>query len=171
MRHRILCLLPAMAVAAAAHGPAMAAEARTGVHAEHGEIVLLRDVNARHAYRSVPPSVATIVDPRPNREIAYVLGAGELGDDDFAALASGQGMTAPGGGTGVERMTTTTLGAALGTGPVGGQAGQGQLSGGALGGTLGAVGTTTRGISDQVRGALSQFPLGQTPGGNPGGGP
>jgi hypothetical protein len=31
----------------------------------------------------------------------------------------------------------------------------------AIGGPMGAVGGATRGIGDQVRGALAQFPLGQ----------
>jgi hypothetical protein len=35
----------------------------------------------------------------------------------------------------------------------------GSSLGGALGGPLGAVGNSTRGIGDTVRGALAQFPL------------
>ena len=75
-------LLPAWAVAA---------DARVGVHPAHGEMVLLRNVNARHAYRAAPPSVGLIVDPRPNREINGALGTGELSDADFAAIAAAAG--------------------------------------------------------------------------------
>ena len=46
--------------------------------------------------------------------------------------------------------------------------GDGMLSGNqmtrAIGGPMGAVGGATRGIGDQVRGALAQFPLGQPAG-------
>ena len=74
----------------AAPAVASAADAHVGVHPERGEMVLLRDVNARHAYREAPPSIALIVDPTPNDQLQGVLGQGEMSDDDFAALSSGK---------------------------------------------------------------------------------
>ena len=36
-----------------------------------GEIVLLRDVAARPAYRMAPPGMALIADPKPQRELRW----------------------------------------------------------------------------------------------------
>lgn len=145
---------------------ATASGARQGVKSQPGEIVLLRDVSARTAYRMAPPGMALIADPKPQREIAAALGSSaasggmdELSDDDYAGLGAGQsgGVAAPGGTT-VERVTQQALGGTLG------RSGDGMMSGsslsGAMSGPLGAVGNTTRGIGDTVRGALSQFPMG-----------
>lgn len=159
---RQLALLLALACPLAA----TASGARQGVKAQPGEIVLLRDVSTRPAYRMAPPGVALIADPKPQREIATVLGSGggsngmdELSDDDYAGLGAGQsGVVSAPGGTTVERVTQQALGGTLG------RSGDGVLGGSSLGGAmsgpLGAVGSTTRGIGDTVRGALSQFPLG-----------
>ncbi|MDH5822620.1 hypothetical protein QFW77_06390 [Luteimonas sp. RD2P54] len=157
-------------LACAAPGLAQAAGARTGVEPKHGEIVLLRDVNTRHAYRPMPPSIATIVDPTPNAQIDGVLGTGELSDADFAAMDSGNSMVLAGrhGAGTVERMTSTAVGASLGRATGDG----GTLSGGGINGALstplGAIGGATRGVGDQVNRALSQFPFGQAPAGNGG---
>lgn len=157
-------LLCALISAALLPGMAAAAESRTGVHPRHGEMVLLRDVNARNAYRPAPPSVALIVDPRPNRVLHQALGTGELSDADFAAISSGQRLGAAGPASTVERSVGNALGAGLGTGRVEhGGAMSGDGFGGASSGVLGTVGTTTRGIGAQVNGALSQLPFGQTP--------
>nr|WP_295380648.1 hypothetical protein [uncultured Stenotrophomonas sp.] len=114
-----------------------------------GEIVLLRDVSARPAYRMAPPGMALIADPKPQREIAAALGSGgsspgmdELSDDDYAGMGAGHTvMVAAPGGTTVERVTQQALGGTLGRGGDG------------------MVGSSTRGIADTVRGALAQFPL------------
>jgi len=130
--------------------------------------VLLRDVSVRPAYRPAPPGIALIANPSPTREVAQALGTGddfaELSDDDFASMGSGSGGHAatapqPGTATTVGRMTdgvvTTTLGRVAGS--------DGLLSGNnlsqSINGPVSAVGNTTRGIGDQVLGALSQFPL------------
>ncbi|NZA25009.1 hypothetical protein H0E84_01295 [Luteimonas sp. SJ-92] len=157
-------------LASAAPGLAQAAGARTGVEPKHGEIVLLRDVNARHAYRPMPPSIATIVDPTPNRQIDRMLGTGELTDAEFAAMDSGNSMNLAGrhGVGAVERMTGTAVGATLGRATADGGALSGGGINGALSAPLGAVGTATRGVGDQVNRALSQFPFGQSPAGNGG---
>ena len=77
----------------------LAADAHIGVHADHGEMVLLRDVSARPAYRQAPLGIAVIVDPTPTRELQQTLGTGEMSDEDFAALSSGRigagGVTMP----------------------------------------------------------------------------
>lgn len=145
---------------------AAASGARQGVKAQPGEIVLLRDVAARSAYRPAPPGLALIADPKPQPEIEHALGSrsastgmDELSEDDYAGLGAGQtGAMAAHPGTTVERVTQQALGGTLG------RSGDGSLGGSGLGaamsGPLGAVGTTTRGIGDTVRGALAQFPLG-----------
>lgn len=159
-------LLPALIVMALLPGVAAAAGSRTGVTPERGEMVLLRDVNARPAYRPAPPSIALIVDPTPTRELHGSLGTGEMSDADFAAISSGQRLGAAGPAAAVEHAVGSAMAAGLGTGAV---RQDGALSGdgfrGAVSGPLGTVGATTRGISGHVTGALSQFPLGQKPGG------
>ncbi|HDS0924430.1 TPA: hypothetical protein QDZ10_002920 [Stenotrophomonas maltophilia] len=150
-----------------------ASGARQGVKAQPGEMVLLRDVSARPAYRPAPPGVALIADPSPKREVAGALGTptgmDELSDDDYASLGSNTGISAGHQQTTVERVTTgtinSTLGKATSTGVL-----SGSSLGRSIGGPMGAVGNATRGIGDQVRGALAQFPLGQ-PAGAPSGGP
>ncbi|HDS1122768.1 TPA: hypothetical protein QDZ60_000006 [Stenotrophomonas maltophilia] len=150
--------LLAVATAAGASG------ARQGVKAQPGEIVLLRDVAARPAYRMAPPGIALIADPKPQREIAAALGSGdpasgmdELNDADYAGMGAGH-FTPPAaaGGTTVERVTQQALGSTLGRN---GDGMVGSSLGGAMSGPLGAVGNSTRGIADTVRGALGQFPL------------
>ena len=145
---------------------ALASGARQGVQPRPGEMVLLRDVSTRPAYRPAPPGMALIADPSPQRELAGALGTStgldELSDDDYAALGANVAV-GPGAGqqTVVERVTGTAVNGTLGR-VVGGN---GALSGDrlrqAIGGPTGMVGGTTRGIGDQVRGALAQFPLGQ----------
>ena len=156
----LLCLAIGGLSASAGH----AAEARVGVKPKHGEMVLLRDVNARPAYRKVPPSFALIVDPTPNDQLQGVLGQGEMSDDDFAALSSGKSLA-------TMAAQTASIDARLSSAGLGGN-GQGRVvggSGGALGGVLGGVGGmvggSTRGINSAVSGALSQLPLGNRSGG------
>ena len=158
-------LIAVLSTLALLPGWAAAADARVGVHPVHGEMVLLRDVNARHAYRPAPPSFGLIVDPRPNREIHAALGTGELSDADFAAMSSGHApgsMRAP---NAIEGTVNRALAGSLGTGGNGQNraAVPGGNVGAVLSGPLGTVGATTRGIGAHVTGALSQFPLGQTP--------
>jgi hypothetical protein len=59
---RGLLAMLAVALLSAAAG-ASASGARQGVKAQPGEIVLLRDVAARPAYRMAPPGMALIADP------------------------------------------------------------------------------------------------------------
>lgn len=158
----ITSLLTALVVPFAAQ----ASGARQGVQSRPGEIVLLRDVHARTAYRPAPPGVALIADPSPRREVGQALGTptgmAELSDDDFAGLGAGQASPAVPGAhaTTVERVTTHALGGAVSRlGASNGGIAGGTSVGGVLGGPLGAVGNSTRGIGDTVRGALAQFPL------------
>ncbi len=170
--HRYAALIGLLLVSTVASEAVMASGARQGVKPQPGEIVLLRDVSTRPAYRMAPPGMALIADPSPRKELGSALGAGgmsELSDDDYAAMGSGMAgsQMAGHGQTTVERVTTGMVGGTLGR-VVGDD---GMLSGGqlsrAIGGPMGAVGGATRGIGDQVRGALAQFPLGQPAG--PGG--
>lgn len=157
-----LHLIATLCAVALLPGVAAAAESRVAVKPRHGEMVLLRDVNARHAYRPVPPSVALIVDPTPTRELSQILGTGELSDDDFAAISSGHSLGPTRPANTVERTVGGALGASLGTADHGGAV-AGSGLGASLSTPLGVVGTTTRGIGGHVTGALSQFPLGQMP--------
>ena len=160
MRASVSLLLIPLLLAA---GHAWAGDARIGVHAKPGEMVLLRNVDARHAYRPAPPGIALIVDPSPKREVQLVTQAGELTDADFAAMVGG---TAP-----RAAEATQALGSALGVSTDGNTNTRIDNSGvagmGALNSPLGAVGGVTGGIGASVRGALSQFPLGTKPGGGP----
>lgn len=160
----------ALALAMALPTVAQASGARQGVKAQPGEMVLLRDVPTRPAYRPAPPGVALIADPSPKREVGQALGTStgmdELSDDDYAALGSNSGAGSVHAPTTIERVTGTTVTHALGGATDNGVLSGNQLSG-AIGGPMGAVGGATRGIADQVRGALAQFPLGQ-PAGGPG---
>ncbi len=141
-----LMLLPAMASASGA---------RKGVHAKPGELVLLRDVSARHAVRPKPPGMALIVNPSPKDNIDQTLGTGELSDAEYAAIGGGR----PTGATPVIAQVTGRALAPLGglSGTTGAASGNGM--GQALGMPMGAVGNMTRGVGDQVRGALAQFPM------------
>lgn len=66
-----------------------AGEARKGVKAAHGEIVVLRTVPTRIATRQQPPGTALLIDPRPNHELKSVLGKGsELSDAEIAMLSA-----------------------------------------------------------------------------------
>ncbi|WP_101926928.1 MULTISPECIES: hypothetical protein [Luteimonas] len=155
--------LPGLLLLAAS--PAHAAGARIGVQANHGEMTLLRDVNARHAVRPVPPSTALIVDPTPTRQLQPLIG-GELSDADFMSLDTGNRMTGadrPASGA-IATTVTSTLGGVLHGGSTRDAGGGGVLGtgpGSALGGSMGAVTGATRGIGAHVTGALAQFPLGQ----------
>lgn len=161
-----VCLLAALALPMAAQ----ASGARQGVKALPGEIVLLRDVPARPAYRPAPPGMALIADPSPKREVGQALGTAtgldELSDADYAALGANPGGGAGHAPTTIERATGTNVTATLGKATDNGMLSGGQLSN-AIGGPMGAVSGATRGIGDQVRGALAQFPLG-APAGGPG---
>src|SRR5690554_6872652 len=111
-----LSLLVTLAAAALLPGVAEAADARAGVHVRHGEMTLLRDVHARHAYRPAPKGIALIVDPTPNREINQALGTGEMSDADFAALSSGHSLSRVRPASGIDVTVNNALGTTLGTG-------------------------------------------------------
>lgn len=159
-----------VAVVLLAPAAVQASGARQGVKAQPGEMVLLRDVSTRPAYRPAPPGVALIADPSPRREVGAALGTStgmdELSDDDYASLGSNAGIATGHPQTTVERVTTGTVNNTLGRATTSGVL-SGNSLGRSIGGPMGAVGNATRGIGDQVRGALAQFPLGQ-PAGGPG---
>lgn len=144
-----------------------AADAHVGVHPGRGEMVLLRDVNARAAYRPAPPGIALIVDPKPNREIDNALGTGEMSDDEFAAMSTGRVYASGHHATLPEQMTSRALQGSLGrvTGESGVLSGSGMARG--VGGVTGSIGGMTRGIGSTVTGALSQFPTGTGKGAGP----
>lgn len=153
--------IAAAVLLALASGSVSAAGARRGVEAGHGEMTLLRDVHARPAYRPMPPGMAIIADPTPNRQLAGALGTGELSDEDFAALNAGAPVAGPavGGGVGLAQRIEDPLQAALGGRASHGAGGAASAPGGAIGIPVGAVGNATRGLGDRIQGALAQFPL------------
>ncbi|MGY0560517.1 MULTISPECIES: hypothetical protein [unclassified Luteimonas] len=166
-RQSSFLLLTALTALMLAPVTAQAAGSRTGVHPQHGEMVLLRNVNARPAYRPAPPSVALIVDPRPSRELHAGLGTGEMSDADFAAISSGHSLGPARPASGIDGTVNNAISVGLGTGQVQHSGAVGGSVGGALSGPLGTVGTTTRGIGSHVTGAMSQFPLGKSGPGGP----
>lgn len=134
----------------------MGADAHMAVKAKPGDIVLLRNVSTRPAYRPAPPGLALMVDPSPRSELSRTLGASELSDTEYAELGatpvqSGNRQTMV--GQMVDSAIDNTL---TGSNARGGVAGTGVTN--LVAGPLGAVGRTTGGIGDQVRGALSQMP-------------
>ena len=134
----------------------LAADAHQAVKAKPGDIVVLRNVSTRPAYRPAPPGMALMVDPSPRNEIGRALGTGELSDADYAGLGATPSQNMH-GGTVVERVIGSALGNSVdNTGGRANVAGNGVSN--VVSGPLGAVGNTTRGIGDQVRGALSQLP-------------
>lgn len=149
--------------------PAHASGARQGVTPRHGEMVLLRDVSTRPAYRQQPPGMAVIVDPSPQRELGHALGTPtgmeELDEGDYAVLGAGVG--AGGLPHGAPPSRVEQLAASSVQGSLGRTVGRDSMLGN-LGGSTGAVGRATGGIAGQVQGALSQFGLVQpAPGGRP----
>ena len=141
---------------------AVAADAHKAVQAKPGEIVLLRDVATRPAYRQAPPGMALIVDPSPRHELANALGTDELSDADYASLSATSNAPAGSHATTVERIVGGTLKGSVGASPSrNGAAGNGFSN--VISGPVGAVGNTTRGIGNQVQGALSQIPMPMTP--------
>jgi len=136
----------------------LAADAHMAVQAKPGDMVLLRNVSTRPADRQAPPGMALMVNPSPSRELAAALGTNELSDADYASMSA----SAPGGGaahgTTVERVIGSALGGSFGSGGgnANGVAGNGISN--VINGPVGMVGATTRGVGDQVQGALSQLP-------------
>lgn len=157
----------ALAFLAFSSSAAQAADAHTGVKAKPGEIVLLRQVDARPATRMAPPGLALLVNPSPKREIGDALGTQgdgmvELGDTDFATLTSSMTedlLTSPGQASDKQRNAlgklTGTLGASAGSG---GSFSGGQLTS-AIGSSMHAVGGAARGAGEQVKSSLVQMPL------------
>lgn len=139
----------------------LAADAHQAVQSRPGDIVLLRNVSARPAYRQAPPGMALMVDPSPRHELARALGTGELSDADYASLGATPPVQGGHHGTAVEQVIGNALGNTLsGNGGHPGVSGDGISN--VIAGPVSAVGSATHGIGDQVRGALSQLP-GMTP--------
>lgn len=170
--HRCLLILAASTGLLLAPVLAHASGARQAVTPRHGEMVLLRDVSTRPAYRPQPPGMALIADPSPRHELAQTLGTNdgmqELDEQDYASLGASPPPSAASTST-VGQITGMALGQSLGR--VSGRDGvlSGERLGGAIAGPTGAIGRTTGSLANTITGALSQFPLSQP--GKPGGGP
>jgi len=137
---------------------ASAADAHIATKAKPGEIVLIRNVPARVAYRTEPPARALIVNTSPRSEVAAALGTEELSDADYAGINSTSANGDSIHRTTVERMVTSSLGGSVG---LNGSRTTSVSSNGisnVVSGPMGAVGSTTRGIGNQVQSALAQLP-------------
>jgi hypothetical protein len=136
--------------------------------AGEGEIILLREVPPRIAYREATPGpVISKVNASPRQQVINALDgttAGrELSDDEFAQVGTGKPAL---GGDG----PISTLPAALGS--AGLNLGGGTIAGGAsanlggmnalIGAGAGAVGQATQGIGRTVNGMLGSMPAGVT---------
>lgn len=135
-----------------------AADAHRGVQAAPGEIVMLRNVAARPAYRSAPPGMALIVNPSPRPELSHALGTDELSEADYAELDATSATGQAARGTTVEQMIGRTLGSSVGGASARGGAAGGNGFGQIIAGPTGSLGGTAGGIGHQVQGALSQLP-------------
>ena len=145
-----------LALATSLPSAALAADAHQGVQAKPGEIVLLRNVAARPAYRLAPPGMALIVDPSPERELARALDPDELSEADYASLDASSSRDR-GHATTVGNAVGVALGGSVASGLVGERAaGTGFSS--LVAGPTGAIGRATGNIDNQVRGALSELP-------------
>ncbi len=142
-------LLAALLVLGLLAVPAEAAGARRGVHTRPGEFVLVRAVPDRSATRKQPPGLATIIDPSVRPEMQAMLGDLELDDAAFSALSG-----APAGILARGAVGGALKGAGLLDGSPQGVGGAPAIATGGPGGVLGAVGGATRGIGNQVAGAL-----------------
>lgn len=149
-------LLPFVALVVLAGAPlaGRAADAHRAVAAKPGDIVLLRTVSTRPAARPAPPGMALMVSPSPQPEILASLGSGELSDQDIAQMGA-----SPSAGAQPQSTVARTLDGML----VRGNGGTTTVAGNGMSNTVaapvGAVGNATRGLTDQVQGALSQLPL------------
>ena len=142
-------LLAALLVLGLLAVPAEAAGARRGVHTRPGEFVLVRAVPDRNATRKQPPGLATIIDPSVRPEMQGMLGDLELDDAAFSALSG-----APAGMLARDAVGGALEGAGLLGGSRHGVGGAPAIPTGGPGGVLGAMGGATRGIGNQVTGAL-----------------
>ena len=154
---RRLALWPLSAAIALAWAPAgRAADAHQAVQAQPGDIVLLRTVPTRPAYRPAPPGMALMVSPSPRSEVDASLGAYELSDEDFAQLGASPSPAA--------NLPSNAAGHALDAMLVRGTGSATTVTGNGVSKTvaapIGAVGDATRGFGDQVQGALAQLPFG-----------
>lgn len=163
-RHGLAGIRPGRAAIAAALivmlAPAatLAGGVRIGQKANPGDIVLIRDVATRPAYRMpLAPGMALIVNPTPQPQLNQALGlgngSGELSDADEASLSA-----SPSNGNTITRMVDGALGLNNANGRAGGATTNNGI-GSPGNGTAGAIGNATGGIGAQVSGALSQLPM------------
>ncbi|MFC5743035.1 hypothetical protein [Dyella tabacisoli] len=147
-----VCLIGTMLIGA----PVQAQVGNTvyeAVNARPGDIVLQRNVAPRIAYRTSSPGMAEIVDPSPRSQIAQTLGTNELSDADYSSMGAGTTLNSS-QQTSVASAVGNALGHTLGAGP-----GNQGIGGNMMAGPMGAISGTTRGVGDQVTGALAQLPM------------
>ena len=149
-RRCVSITLMACVLASVSVGPGVrAAGTKYQVKAGPGDIVLLRNVPARPAARSMPPSKALMINASPGQELTQGLGAVELSDAQYAHLSANRANSILGTGgpltPGLIRDSVSST-----TGFM--QSSRGPSPAGSIGG---AVGAATGGIRDTVSGALA----------------
>ncbi len=136
--------------------------------ADKGEIIILREVPPRIAYREAPPGpVISKANASPRQQVIDALDGAtsgrELTDDEFALVGAGKPATG----------ANSPIAAMSGTLATGGANGGGTAPGGASGvlggmnaligaGGGGAVGRATQDIGKNVNGMLGSMPVGVT---------
>lgn len=153
IRRRGSSLAVAIIVIGSTCAGAQAGDVREGVTAKHGEIVLIRSVPTRTAYRTAPAGMALIIDPSPRNELESALGnTGELTDAEYAAIGSGPVNHIAGSVKAQTGVLATDMQRNDGTRvPV--QGANGGVS------PMGAVGASTRAAGDQLRSILGAMPI------------
>lgn len=156
MRHASLIIAVVAIVGLLAPGTTPAADAHRAVQPKPGEIVVVRNVGTRPAYRPAPPGQALIANPSPQHELDAALGTGELSEADYAGLDASNAPRAQ--HTTVERLVGQTLGSSLGAGPGARNGTRANGISSVMAAPMGAITQSGRGIGSQVQGALSQLP-------------
>jgi hypothetical protein len=147
---------------------AFADGARVAQKAKPGEIVLLRNVATRPADRNATaPGMALMVSASPNPQLGNAIqgtGNGEITDQEIDVLTAGIGLgaRASGQGNANQRSFNPSLAQNNGGSPAAaanGNATNSLTAGGGASAATGAVVDSTRNISDQITGSLSQIPM------------
>jgi hypothetical protein len=168
--HRQVCRCASVVgVIAIAIAPAIsfADGAHVAQKAGPGDIVLIRNVATRPADRNpTAPGMALMVNASPNPQLNNAISGsgntGEMTDTEIADLTAGiSSRNTSSGQNSMQRSLNSALGISTG-GNSAGTASNGvsnMVSGPGPAGAAGAITDSTRGISDQVNGAVSQIPM------------
>jgi hypothetical protein len=141
--------------------------ARVAQKAQPGEIVLIRNVATRPADRNpTAPGMALMVSASPNPQLGSAIlgsGNGEISDQEIDDLTAGIGLGARASGQGNANQRSFNPSLAQNNGGNNAAAATGNstnsLTAGGGAAATGSVVDSTRNISDQITGSLSQIPM------------